>query len=72
MQTTTWNIKGCNSSLKICLIRRRIELDNPGIMFLQETKCSEVELKIIGGNVWRGSEAIAVDAKGVVGGIRIL
>ena len=72
MQTTTWNIRGCNNTLKIHLLRRRIELDNPGIIFLQETKCSEAELKIIGGKVWRGSEAIAVDAKGATGGIGIL
>ena len=64
MQTTTWNIRGCNNSLKIRLLRRRIELDNTGIIFLQETKCSEEELKIIGGNVWRGSEAVEVDTKG--------
>ena len=41
-------------------------------MFLQETKYSEAELKIIGGKVWRGSEAIAMDAKGAAGGIGIL
>ena len=72
METTTWNIRGCSSSLKIRLLRRRIELENPGIIFLQETKCSEPELKIIGGKVWRGSEAIAMDAKGAARGIGIL
>ena len=39
-------------------------MEKPGIIFLQKTKFSEVELKIIGRKVWRGSEAIAVDAKG--------
>ena len=58
--------------MNIRLLRKRIELDNLGIMFLQETKYSEAELKIIGGKVWRGSEAIAVDAKGAARGIGIL
>ena len=49
-----------------------IALDNPGIMFLQETKCSEKELNIIGEKFWRESEAVAVDAKGAAGGIGIL
>ena len=40
-------------------------MEKPSIIFLQETKCSEVELKIIGVKVWRGSEAIVVDVKGV-------
>ena len=47
-------------------------MDNPSIMFLQETKCSEEEFKIIEGKVWRGSEVVVVDAKGAAGGIGIL
>ena len=72
MRITSWNIRGCNSILKIRFLRRRIENKKPGIIFLQETKCSEDELKVIGEKVWRGSEAIVVDAKGVAGGIGIL
>ena len=58
--------------MKIHILRRRIENEKLGIIFLQETKCSEDELKIIGEKVWRGSEAIVVDAKGVTREIRIL
>ena len=58
--------------MKIHILRRRIENEKPGIIFLQETKCSEDELKIIGEKVWRGSEAIVVDAKGMTREIRIL
>ena len=47
-------------------------MGKPGIIFLQETKCSKFELKVIEGKGWCGSKAIAVDAKGAVGGIRIL
>ena len=58
--------------MKIHILRRRIENEKLGIIFLQETKCSEDELKIIGEKLWQGSEAIVVDAKGVTGEIRIL
>ena len=47
-------------------------MEKLGVIFLQETKCSKIELKIIGGKVWKGCEAIAVDANKVVGGIGIL
>ena len=40
-------------------------MEKPGIILLQETKCSEDKFKVIGGKVWQGSEAIAVDEKGV-------
>ena len=47
-------------------------MEKPGVIFLQETKCSKIELQSIGGKVWKGCEAIAVDANKVVGGIGIL
>ena len=72
MRITYWNIRGCNNTLKICLLRRKIELENMGVIFLQETKCLEMKLKSIGGKVWKGCEAIAVDAKKAAGGIGIL
>ena len=58
--------------MNIHILRRRIENEKLGIIFLQETKCSEDELKIIGEKVWRGNEAIVVDAKGMTREIRIL
>ena len=39
---------------------------------MQETKCSETDLKSIGGKVWKGCETVAVDAKKADGGIGIL
>ena len=46
-------------------------MEKLGIIFLQEMKCSEDELKVIRGKVWWGSEAIVVDAKGHARGIEI-
>ena len=42
------------------------------IIILQETKCSEEELKTVGGKLWRGSEIIAMKSKWATGGIGIL
>ena len=58
--------------MNIRLLRRRLELENPSIILLQEIKFLEEELKIIRGKFWRVSEAIAVDAKGAARGIGIL
>ena len=58
--------------LKKCLIKRRIEKENSRIVFLQETKCSGEDLQKLGQKVWKGSETIAIDARGVEGGLGIL
>ena len=72
MQITTWNIRGCNSALKKRLLKRRIDRDKSGIIFLREIKCSGEELASIAQKVWKGCESVAVDARGVVGGLGIL
>ena len=72
MGITSWNIRGCSSALKIHLLRRRIEKEKSGIIFLQETKCLEEELKSIARKIWKGCETVATDAKGVAGGMGIL
>ena len=72
MRITSWNIRGCSSTLKICILTRKIELENPGVIFLQETKCLETKLKSIGGKVWKECKTVAVDAKKVAGGIGFL
>ena len=72
MQITTWNIRGCNSALKKHLLKRRINNDKSGIIFLQETKCSGEELASISQKVWKGCESVAIDAIGAVGGLGIL
>ena len=72
MRITSWNIRGYSSTLKIRLPRRKIELEKTRVIFLQETKCSETDLKSIGGKVRKGCETVAVDAKMTVGGIGML
>ena len=72
MQITTWNIRGCNSALKKRLLKRRIDKEKSGIIFLQETKFSGEELANIAHKVWKGCESIAIDATGVARGLGIL
>ena len=47
-------------------------MEKLGIIFLQETKCSKFELKVIGEKFGHRSEAMDANAKGVVGEIGIL
>ena len=49
-----------------------IELENPGVVFLQETKCSGEELSSIAQKIWKGCESVAIDARGAVGGLGIV
>ena len=72
MQITTWNIRGCKRALKNFLLKRRIDRDKSGIIFLQETKCSGEELASIAQKVWKGCESVAVDARGAAGGLGTL
>ena len=72
MRITSWNIRGCSSALKIRLLRRRIEKEKSGIIFLQETKFSGKELTSIAHKIWKGCESVAIDSKGVAGGLGIL
>ena len=58
--------------MKTHLLRRKIELEKPGVVFLQEKKCSKTDLKSIGGKAWKGSEIVAVDAIKAAEGIGIL
>ena len=72
MHITTWNIRGCNSALKKHILKRRIDRNNLGIIFLQETKCSGEELAKTTQKVQKGCESIAIDAKGAARGMGIL
>ena len=72
MRITSWNIRGYNSPLKIHLLKRRIESEKLVIVFLQETKCSEADLKAIGKKVWHTNEVVAIDSRGATGGIGII
>ena len=58
--------------MKTHILRRNIELEKLGVVFLQETKFSETDLKSIGGKAWKGCEIVAVDAIKAIGGIGIL
>ena len=72
MQITSWNIRGCNSALKIRILRRRIEKEKSGIIFLQETKCLGEELTSLSQKNWKGCESVVIDARGEVRGMGIL
>ena len=72
MKLLSWNIQGCNNPLKKRLLKRKIQMENLGILFLQETKCSSEELESIGMRFWKGARIVETDATGAAGGIGLL
>jgi len=67
MQIISWNIKGCNSSLKKRLLKRKVEIEIPSIVMLQETKCLGEELKRVDnglGILWNPKEVILSNFRG--------
>ena len=72
MKIISWNIKGCGNPRKWRTLNRKINQENPDILFLQETKCSFEGLEKIRSKIWKGSKVMALDATGKLGGIAIL
>ena len=72
MKLLSWNIRGCNNPLKKRLLKRKIQMENLAILFLQETKCSSEELEGMGRRFWKGARIVAIDAEGAAGGIGLI
>ena len=53
-------------------IKRKIQLERPAILFLQETKCSSEELEIFHRLFWKGARAVAIDVAGMAGRLGML
>lgn len=54
------------------MLKWKIEREKSLIIMLQETKCSEAELKEIKARIWCGCEVIATDATRTIRGMGIL
>jgi len=54
------------------LLRKKIRKENPTILILQESKCSEEALKERMKNIWRNSKIVAIDALGTAGVLAII
>ena len=72
MKILSWNIRGCKSPLKIRILKRKIEVEKPWIILLQETKCSGEELAKVARKVWPRCNRMAINANGTAGGLGIL
>ena len=72
MKLLSWNRRGCNSPLKKRLLKRKIQTENPAILFLQETKCSSEEIDILGKRFWKGARVAMTNAIGAARGLGVL
>ena len=66
----TWNIRGTKGKRKRHILRNKIVKEHPNLIMLQETKCSEEELKTIGKKIWKNCAVVASDAIGEDGTLK--
>jgi endonuclease/exonuclease/phosphatase family metal-dependent hydrolase len=69
MKLISWNIRGLNGRSKQRLLRERIIVEQPDIMFLQETKCAMEEMDRVLSCCWKQGKMICTDAIGTTGGL---
>ena len=67
MKVISWNIRGCNHQRKIKALGRKIRMEKPDVLFLQETKCSYETMLRIGPKIWKGSRVMVTDVTGMGG-----
>jgi exonuclease III len=64
MNLISWNIRGLNGSIKQRLLRDRIIVEQPNILFLQETKCVGEETNQILSRCWKQGKMMHIDEIG--------
>lgn len=69
MKITSWNIRGLNSLNKQRLLKRKLQQEKPDIMFIQETKCTSVQLEAISRKLGNSIKYIDSASHGWEGGI---
>jgi hypothetical protein len=69
MNIITWNIRGLNGRSKQRILRNCLQIENPNILMLQETKCAGVEAERIFQCIWRGCDFILTESIGASGGL---
>lgn len=72
MKVISWNIRGSNGTQKIRLIKKRIKMDRPFLLMLEETKSSGQLLKERMTKAWKGCEVMTIDAIGAAGGLAMV
>lgn len=72
MKLISWNMRGLNSPSKHRMLKIMIQLEKPSVVFLQETKSTNVILEKILCKAWPGSRSTSVDGLGASGGLAIV
>eukprot|EP00253_Pinus_taeda_P028760 PITA_28760 len=69
MKIISWNARGLNSQAKHRILKRKIQLYRPEIMFLQETKCSSSSINSLCRKLGRNIEVLEIEIQGREGGL---
>jgi exonuclease III len=69
MKITSWNCRGLDNKKKEEALRDIIKAMRTNILLIQETKMSQQDSIKVLKNVWRGSQGLTDNARGVSGGL---
>lgn len=72
MKIVSWNARGLNSQVKQRLVKRKLQQEQPDIMFIQETKCASNQLEKISKKLGRFIKFTDIASQGWEGGIETL
>ena len=71
MNFLSWNIIGLHLLRKKRILKRKIEVEKPSVVMIEETKCSKSHLKQEEKIIWKRIQFVAVDVEGSTGGVAI-
>ena len=69
MKVASWNCRGLGKTNKVEAIRDIIKTKRPDILFIQETKMSDVEVSALMHCSWTMNQGKAISSNGASGGI---
>jgi len=72
MKDLSWNVTGLNSQTKQCLLKKKVQKEQPDIVFVQETKCSSSTIINISKKLGKRVEYLETASNGWEGGLIIM
>ena len=72
MKVITWNIRGLNNPRKQGNLKNRVNMEQPYICFIQDTKCNMDIMEIISKKYWNKYKFLTIESQNTVGGILTL
>jgi len=72
MKVLSWNARGLNSQTKQYLLKKKVQKEQPDIVFVQETKCTSNTAGNINKKLGKRMEYLETTSNGWEGGLVIM